>query len=108
MVARLYLPGVAVLILARLAQVALGWLGTSALAGAYPALQWTPLCGYLLGIAMLGWTTYRLWRWRAGHTPRCSVCAGMLGPKRVHEGKPYRRCLACAKHNAPRRYAYAG
>ena len=107
MVARSYLPAVAVVMLATLAQVAFGWLGTSA--GAWVlAAQWIPLFGFFLGIAMLVWTTFRLWRWNGGRAPNCSVCAGMLGRRRAHQGKPYRRCLACAKDNARRRYAYAG
>ena len=107
MVARGYLPAVAVVMLAMLAQLTLDGLGTSAVAGV-SAVQTILLLGFFLGMAMLGWTTYRLVRWNSGHAPSCSVCAGMLGRKRVHQGKPYRRCLACAKDNARRRYAYAG
>lgn len=105
MAIKAYLPAAFALAVAVVSMAAVsGWQNNPYLAGFFTAARWPPVAALAFATGHAAWTTYRLWQAERGEGLLCA-CGGPLGHERNGQyGRPFRRCLACARNVARRHY----
>jgi len=98
---RVFIPALG----AALGSIPLAWVSwrladSNLLAGLANSWRYAAFATLIASLCLVGYASFRLWRWSTGQARTCTNCDCLVGRERLGRYGAYRRCLGCGK-NAP-------